>query len=1365
MYLAADQGLFSTEDEGKTVTALNNGLPYEKITAFELDPSDPSTLYAIVGRRLFRSSNAGREWRAIATWDLSDQETKLAIDSKHGRLLYLVTPDGSIKRSTDQGTTWKVAMPGTEHASCLAVSPSDPEILYSGSNEGNVWRSTNAGTDWHRLPGTDPSGPVLSLVVDPQDPDIVYKAGKGAGWLKSTDGGQNWTCIIGCAGTLSTLSFLFISPNSPNTLLTGSGLYRSLDGGETWDDIPRSFGKGLSTVAASPDGNTLYAAGIWRLYQSSSRLYKSGDNGLNWISTIPTIEEIGPDEIVIDPKTPDRMYILYETGASGSTDGGKSWRDFAGVPGSYLADLQVDPHDGQVLYLGVRGEGVYRSEDLGETWHPLLPLIDEKWDIWRIRPDHLRSGQIYAICNPRVNNAPPQIYRTTDGGQTWARADAGMPAGHVREFILDPGTTGTVYLGHDDGVFKTTDGGDTWRSTSLQSKENLKTLAIDPRNPNVLYCSTSDPGFFKSTDRGDNWRRIGGTGSGMPDGREVGRLVVSPHDSTVYALITYGSAIYRSTDSGSHWTVMPETFPWPTFSPNDPEVLFALKQIWPYYGGSVIKSTDGGENWYPLRYDLRFALVTGLRIDPTDSNTVFARVYQEGVYKSTDGALSWSRASDGLSLDLSAIEIDPSDHRTLLAAGDEGVFRTSDAGLSWERVSDLPMTHLAFDPRTSGLIYGIGWDRKIYKTTDRGSTWKDLAAGFPVHTLSVSYSDPNVIYAGGGVLIKSTDAGSTWTSLNWAFKPNSMSSISINPDDPSAVRVFVEYGFPFEVPPGSGYESLDGGLTWKELKQFPYSYPDPLTPNIVYSNSRISLDSGLTWLDLPTPAAKQDPRFSASEPRKAYVAERGVFAATLSEAKTSYFPQIGSGRSEIGELQTELVFMNLGPESQVDLQFVGSDGQPMPLTLDESGPQSSHSITLCAGCTATVKTKDTSALKTGYARVRTGINIHGIAVYGYSENGVQLYEAGVPAVAPLQNATVFVSRSGEAKDTGLAIANLGEEAADVTLRLYDPSFELVASTKLDQAVGQPFEAGSHVARFLRELFGAAAASVEDGIVTIESDQPLAVASLLQRRSSPAFPIGNVTLTAMPVFEGRANGASPPFNPFPRKLYVPQVGNGGAGGLQLQSSLLLTNLDRGSASVRVEFFDSAGQPMLLPLASQEMQSTITLSLGSGQSARVTTDGSGPLRAGYAVVTAWANVGVAAVYHCFDSGIPMFEAGVPAVTRHSKYALFGSVTETTDTAVALVNTGTKPAHGIIRFHDADGKSLGSRSLEGFSPFTPGAHVARYISELFPGATAENGRVVIESDQPLTGVTLRQRDDAAIAFPLEVYLLTVFPAVPAP
>jgi hypothetical protein len=366
----------------------------------------------------------------------------------------------------------------------------------------------------------------------------------------------------------------------------------------------------------------------------------------------------------------------------------------------------------------------------------------------------------------------------------------------------------------------------------------------------------------------------------------------------------------------------------------------------------------------------------------------------------------------------------------------------------------------------------------------------------------------------------------------------------------------------------------------------------------------------------------------------------------------------------------------------------------------------------------------------------------------------------------MRDCTVFVRRSAEGVDTGLAIANVSDQSAQVTLRLYDQNFKLIASQQLSDVIG-PFEAGSHAALFLTELFPELDLSnLEEGVLTLESDQPVAVASLLQTRPAQAVPPGAVTLTAMPVLEGRADSESAPSYPFPRKLYLPHVGNGQAGALQMRSSLLVANLGRGLATVKVQFLDSAGQPMLFPLSGEETaRPDFTLLLDSGHSARVTTDGSGPLKAGYAVMTVSGNAGAAAVYHCSQAGTPLFDAGVPVVSRYSRYSLFASVTEAQDTAFAVVNTGSKAAHGVLTLYDENGDSLGARSLSSFAAFGPGEHVARYVSALFPGVQVTNGRIVIESDQRLAGLTLRQHDDPVVPYPFDIYLLTVFPMFPLP
>ncbi|MEJ2083687.1 MAG: hypothetical protein P8Y94_16360, partial [Acidobacteriota bacterium] len=334
---------------------------------------------------------------------------------------------------------------------------------------------------------------------------------------------------------------------------------------------------------------------------------------------------------------------------------------------------------------------------------------------------------------------------------------------------------------------------------------------------------------------------------------------------------------------GAHWTALPQKAQWPVFSLQEPDALYAP---------GVMKSTDGGSHWFPLRYDLRFADVSQLVVAPDNSETVFALVNGEGVYKSADSALTWVRVSDGLDLDLGLLVVAPFEPWMLFAAGKDGVFRTSDGGASWQQVSSVAVDELVVDPKTTGTVYAVGRSEGILKSVDGGDSWT---------------------------------ASAVW----------------------------------FEPPPGTFgvYESRDGGSTWMEFSEDPGSYPDPLHPDLVYAQSKVSFDGGSSWLTIAEVPGSDNPVFSRSLPRKAYVQGLygdGVFSLALTQ-KTMYFPQIGAGRTADGEFQSELVFMNLGPESQVDLEFIGRDGQPMSLSLEGIGPQFDYSFTLGEGETVSLR--------------------------------------------------------------------------------------------------------------------------------------------------------------------------------------------------------------------------------------------------------------------------------------------------------------------------------------------------------------------------------------------------------------------------
>ncbi len=878
LYLATKQGLFVTADEGRTLTALTNGLPPGEVISVEIDPMHPDTLYAVAGSALYRSDDAGDRWQSLFSWPYTPREHQLVIDPVDGRTLYLVSIDGRITKTTDGGDSWTEAMTYfTEAASCLAVSPSDPEILYAGTQEGNVWRSDDGGTYWYPLYATKPHEKVRYLLVDPRDSETVYLSRYQEGLLKTTDGGLSWKELtVPFNSGEGTAPLISIDPNQPERLFAvsiwGNRAYRSLDGGNSWSYPRRTPGKRLTLVAPAPEMDLLYAAG-------DGRLYRSTDAGETWSSTLPTVEGMDQDELVIDPNDPKRMYVISSAEASRSSDGGKSWEHLGqSLPDDYFTDLEIDPHDESTLYLGVQGKGIYRSRDRGSSWHSLLPEneADEYENVWQIKVDPVQAGSLYAVTYlPPYTNAM-HIERSVDEGQTWVMANKGLPAGTVNGFLLDTRTAGTLYVGTYQGVFKSSDSGDHWYpSSDVEGGGTLgqiEALTLDPRSPKILYCSTYDEKLFKSTNGARTWIRLDGIDSGLPTSERFYRLTVSPHDSAVYAWGTGPTC--RSTDGGAHWSLLPDGFLWPIFFQMEPDALLSL---------SMMKSTNGGAGWYPLRHDLRFASVSGLVSSPSDSRLVFALVNNEGVYKSTDGATTWERSSEGPSLDLDDIKVVGAEPWMLFAIGNDGVYRSSDEGSHWEQVFDSEMGKIAVDPEDQDVIYGVAHGGTLYKTTDAGDTWTECVAGSPLYTLAVSASDPQVLYAGGSeVLIKSLDGGATWSDLNWGDSDRRpiISDLVINAEDPSIVRVGAFYHVPFEPPPDyyKVYDSRDGGLSWAESGYDLDTYPDPLHPEIAYSKSSASFNGGSGWSPVPAPPISRTPSFSVSEPRRAYVGRAGVFA-------------------------------------------------------------------------------------------------------------------------------------------------------------------------------------------------------------------------------------------------------------------------------------------------------------------------------------------------------------------------------------------------------------------------------------------------------------------------------------------------------
>jgi photosystem II stability/assembly factor-like uncharacterized protein len=534
-------GVFKSTDAGDSWSAASTGLPVGgRFVTLAIDPDMPSTLY--VGtqgdlgdptadkRLVYKSTDAGDTWSAADTGLPADARLAigtLAIDPHTPSTLYAdlydagcyalftaggicIAPNPSsghgVYKSTDAGRTWKAVNVGLPDYFVigLAIDPRTPSTLYARfgdavSADGALYKSTDAGETWHLVVDGalgegewSANGAIQILAIDPQTTSTLYGIGycDGVGrttltLCKSTDAGATWT-------------------------LAGAGLPLGFNGGPN-----------IRSLAIDPSApSTLYAASPF----SDFPVYKSTDGGATW--KVPGVKR-SISALAIDPFTPGTLYMGSDTGVYKSTDGGATWGS-TGLSTGVVYPLVIDPLMPGTLYAGVGG-GVFKSSDAGDTWSAASTGLPLDGDVGALVIDPHTPGILYSTHSGPEGG----LFKSTDAGDTWSAASTGLPANRqVAALAVDPSTPSTLYVATrgatdyslDGAVFKSTDGGASWASSSTGlTFAFVSLLAIDPHTPSTLYASVGNCGprgcgggsLFKSTDGGASWSSAGSGVEGL----------------------------------------------------------------------------------------------------------------------------------------------------------------------------------------------------------------------------------------------------------------------------------------------------------------------------------------------------------------------------------------------------------------------------------------------------------------------------------------------------------------------------------------------------------------------------------------------------------------------------------------------------------------------------------------------------------------------------------------------------------------------------------------------------------------------------------------------------------------------------------
>ena len=647
----------------------------------------------------------------------------------------------------------------------VAISgvPGRQNVFYMAPNNGGVWKSTDYGRTWNPIFDDQPTGSIGALAVSPSNPDIIY-VGSGEG-LRRPD------------------------------LSIGDGIYKSTDGGRSWQHLGLRDGQQISVILVDPhDPTRLFVAVVGHPYGPNVErgVFRSLDGGETWKKVLYKDENTGAIDLAFDPSNPQILYAdmwasrrppwttgnSYDGPGSGlykSTDGGETWRTLTkGLP--TWADrlgrigLGVAPSDPAVVYALVDAPtlgGLYRSNDAGESWKRInsdTRLWGRGSDFACVRVDPKDKNTVY-IANVST-------YRSTDGGNSFT-AIKGAPGGDDYHTVwINPENPQIIALAVDQGATISVNGGQTWSSWYNQPTAQFYHVITDNQFPYWVYGGQQESGSVGTANRSDtgeitfrDWYPVGV--------EEYGYVAPDPLDPN----LIYGGKVTRFNRTTSQTQdVSPvvlrtgqyrfnRTQPL-IFSPVNPHIL--------YFGSNVLfKTTDGGNSWQIISPDLtredpgvplnlgvfvesdeakgkHRGVIYSLAPSPKDVNLIWAGTDDGVVQVTRDGGKHWQNVTPPELTPWSKLaQMDAShfDTSTAYAAVNRFrlddlhpyIYRTHDGGRSWQKIisglpDDEPVNTVREDPERKGLLFA-GTERTVYVSFDDGDHWQPLQLNLPATSI------------------------------------------------------------------------------------------------------------------------------------------------------------------------------------------------------------------------------------------------------------------------------------------------------------------------------------------------------------------------------------------------------------------------------------------------------------------------------------------------------------------------------------------------------------------------------------------------------------------------------------------------------
>jgi len=677
--------------------------------------------------------------------------------------------NGTVDSKTFERLEWRSIGPAIFDGRVADVEgvPGNPNLVFVGAADGGVWKTTNGGVTWKPIFEKQNTLSIGDIALEPNNPDVI--------WVGTGEG------------------------NPRNSVSFGDGVYKSTDGGKTWQHLGLKDTMYITRIVIHPTNpNIVYVGALGHIFGPNEErgVFMTTDGGKTWAKTLFVDAEHGISDLDIDPSNPNILYAgvwkferkpwtfvsgSEKGGVFRSIDGGRTWSKLTNGLPKLIGRIGVRcaPSNPNIVYViaETREGAMFRSEDKGDTFRNVYRqsnIVSRGFYYTDVRVDPQNENRVYAVSST--------LFSSIDGGRTYRPI---APQIHIdyHAMWIDPLNPKRMWVGQDGGVAVSTDQGESWEYINNLPLAQPYHVHADNRLPfyNVMG-GMQDNGSWTGPSRtrepagilNDDWRM-----TAFGDGFKV---LNHPDDPEIYLSLSQGGNI-TTTDmrtreqqslrpyafsSGGAAENQKYRFHW-----NSPLVFSPHNKTTIYLGGNVLfKSADFGKTWERISNDLTTN-------DP-------------GKLKEPGGPISNENSTAEYHCTIISVNESPAKAGVIWAGTDDGNLQlTTDGGKNWSNViknvsgltANSPVSHVEPSAKNADVAY-VSFDRHmlddykpyVFKTSDGGKSFTNITGNLPaqayVHALKEDPKNSNLLYAGTELGLYATyDGGKTWIELGMKNLP------------------------------------------------------------------------------------------------------------------------------------------------------------------------------------------------------------------------------------------------------------------------------------------------------------------------------------------------------------------------------------------------------------------------------------------------------------------------------------------------------------------------------------------------------------------------------------------------------------------